>query len=82
LATYHISFLMCGCYNAHINPPFDALIDSLVYGGINAIEPPYLIRVSGAQTLPREVKDELILAILALAESQGTDTGVRFEGNL
>ena len=39
----------------------DALIDSMIWGGINAVEPPYTIRISGAATLPKDVHDEVEL---------------------
>ena len=31
----------------------DAFIDSMVWGGINAVEPPYTVRISGTAMLPR-----------------------------
>jgi RNAse (barnase) inhibitor barstar len=35
---------------------FNALIDSMIWGGINAVEPPYLIRVVNAAVWPRDVQ--------------------------
>jgi hypothetical protein len=48
----------------------DALIDSMVWGGMNAVEPPYTIRISGAATLPKDVRDRVETAKRALAEGR------------
>jgi RNAse (barnase) inhibitor barstar len=37
----------------------NALIDSMIYGGINAVEPPYSIRIRGTQKLAKNVRDQL-----------------------
>jgi len=48
----------------------DALIDSMIWGGINAVEPPYTIRISGAATLPKDVHEAVELAKRVLAEGR------------
>ncbi len=60
----------------------NALIDSMIYGGINAIEPPLTIRITGTDNLPEDAKRELTFTILALGEAQGTDKDVEFQGAL
>ena len=64
----------------------DAIIDSIVFGGINSLEPPYIIRIHNTSDLPEDVKLELSTAEQALAEARaeylerrGTDCGTRFE---
>lgn len=48
----------------------DALIDSMIWGGINAVEPPYRIRISGAAALPKEVRDRIELIRQVLVEGR------------
>ncbi len=64
----------------------DALIDSMIWGGINAVEPPYTVRISGSATLPKDVRDHIELVKCALAEArldyssrQGSDVEVVVE---
>lgn len=64
----------------------DALIDSMIWGGINLVEPPYLIRVRGSSRLPSDVQDHIELAkdflLKARAEFhalRGCDVEVDFE---
>ena len=40
----------------------DALIDSMIYGGINGIEPPYRIEVTGGATIARDAATILAAA--------------------
>jgi RNAse (barnase) inhibitor barstar len=37
----------------------NALIDSMFYGGINKIDPPYTIRIRGGDNLPTDVREEI-----------------------
>jgi hypothetical protein len=37
----------------------NALVDSMIFGGINAMEPPYRIRVRGISNAPPEVRTEI-----------------------
>lgn len=48
----------------------NALVDSMIWGGVNAIEPPYTIRISGAATLPKDVRDHVEMAKRALAKGR------------
>lgn len=48
----------------------DALIDSMIWGGINAVEPPYTVKISGAETLPKDVRDRIELIRQVLAEGR------------
>jgi len=48
----------------------NALVDSMIWGGINALEPPYTIRISGAAMLPKDVRDEIGMAKQDLARGR------------
>lgn len=48
----------------------DAFIDSMVWGGINAVEPPYTIRISGAAMLPKDVCEYIQLVKQAIARGR------------
>jgi enoyl-CoA hydratase/carnithine racemase len=56
----------------------DALIDSMVYGGMNGIEAPYTVRVTETAALPPEVREELQLIVDTISGAQGTDGDVAF----
>lgn len=58
-----------GAPNYHGNSP-DAFIDSMIWGGINAVEPPYTIRISGTAMLPKDVREYIELVKQALAEGR------------
>jgi len=57
----------------------NALIDSMVYGNINAIEAPYKIQVTGTAHIPAEVQQELTFVVLAIGEAQGGNSDIEFE---
>lgn len=64
----------------------DALIDSMIYGGINGLLPPYVIRVHDADDLPDRVASELECAAQAIADARterrvrtGIDVDVRID---
>ena len=64
----------------------NALIDSIIWGGINAGEPPYTVETSTATRLPDDIICEVKLARDALAEARdefraarGHDVDVRLE---
>lgn len=64
----------------------NALIDSMVWGGINAVKPPYTVRIRGVAVLPNEVREEIELLKRYLAEgrkefqaSRTRDVEVRLE---
>lgn len=48
----------------------DALVDSMIWGGINAVDPPYIIRISGVASLPKDVRDAVELAKEVLADGR------------
>jgi RNAse (barnase) inhibitor barstar len=48
----------------------NALVDSMIWGGINALEPPYTIRISGVSALPKQVHDEIDMAKQDLARGR------------
>src|SRR5713101_2430980 len=37
----------------------NALIDSMIWGGINAVEPPYVVVVLNAANLPKDAREEI-----------------------
>ncbi len=37
----------------------NALLDSMVWGGMNAVEPPYTVRIRGTSNLPKEIHSEI-----------------------
>lgn len=47
----------------------NAFIDSMIWGGINQIEPPYEICISGCECVPKEVTDHIDLLASALADA-------------
>jgi hypothetical protein len=64
----------------------NALVDSMIWGGINKIEPPYSIRITETGRLPKDVHEHIELAKNALAEGRaefralrGRDVQVQFE---
>jgi hypothetical protein len=48
----------------------NALIDSMIWGGINAIDPPYTIKISGLRNVPKAVYEHVKLAKQAIAEAR------------
>lgn len=48
----------------------DALIDSMIWGGMNAVEPPYTIKISGMAALPKDVRERVLTASRVLAEGR------------
>ena len=64
----------------------DGLIDSMIWGGMNAIDPPYTVRILDADKLPKDVREEIELVKRELAEARtefrkrkGRDVEVNFE---
>jgi hypothetical protein len=66
---YHALFASIGAPAWHGMSP-DALVDSMIWGGINAVEPPYTIRISGLSTAPKEVRDHVELLKDVLVEGR------------
>ena len=48
----------------------DALIDSVIWGGVNALEPPFAIRVRHLAGSPKTVRDAVELTKHALSEAR------------
>jgi hypothetical protein len=64
----------------------DAFIDSMIWGGIDSVNPPYTVRVSGTEKISKDVRDEIELLRRCLAEAReefrarkGHDVDVNFE---
>jgi hypothetical protein len=57
----------------------NALIDSMFYGGINNIDPPYKIWIKGAANLPADVKTELGWLAEAVEEHGGLEKGIALQ---
>jgi hypothetical protein len=47
-----------------------ALIDSMIWGGINSVEPPFIVQVHGLSAAPGTVADEVRLVKQALTEAR------------
>jgi len=56
----------------------NAFIDSMIWGGINDLEPPYNVIVTHAAALPEHVTDEIRVLSTALAEQR--DWKLRHKG--
>lgn len=48
----------------------DALVDSMIWGGINAVDPPYEIRISRVAEAPKDVREAVELAKEVLADGR------------
>ncbi len=48
----------------------DALVDSMIWGGINTVCPPYVVRVHNIEAVPMDVRDEIAEVGAALAEAR------------
>ena len=66
----------------------NAWVDSMIYGRINRIEPPYLIRVTGTSRCPPELRQEIDLLADIIRDARewkkqhyGVDTDVSFDIN-
>src|SRR5579863_8694322 len=46
----------------------DAFADSMIFGGINAVEPPYTVRIRNTRQLPTDVLDKMVVVKNWLAE--------------
>ena len=53
----------------------DALIDSMIYGRINAVEPPYTIKISGLAQSPENLRAAVETAKQALAKGRAGENG-------
>jgi hypothetical protein len=66
---YHALLASIGAPARHGESP-DALVDSMIWGGINAVEPPYTVRISGLSATPKEVHDHVELVRGMLVEGR------------
>ena len=64
----------------------DALLDSMIWGGINAVEPPYTIRIQHIAAAPKDVADKIELVKQAITQARsdfqaqnGRDVHVKLE---
>ena len=64
----------------------NALIDSMITGGINKLKPPYVVRVHNMGSVPADVAEEVGWAVKGLAgrrasifERRGIDVNVSME---
>jgi hypothetical protein len=48
----------------------NALIDSMIWGGINTLKPPYRIKIVGSRCLPNDLKHNLTTAIQAIVKGR------------
>ena len=55
----------------------NALTDSMIWGGLNAVEPPYTVTISGTANLPKDVCNEVEMARQALAEDRSDFRRIR-----
>ncbi len=64
----------------------NAWIDSIIYGGMNSVEAPYVVRISGTANCSATLKEELMELSEAISEARawklkhyGTDVDVSFQ---
>jgi barstar (barnase inhibitor) len=57
----------------------NALIDSMIGGDINKIEPPYIIRVRSTASLPKDLRDEIERVRQYLQKHRADQNAIRFE---
>ena len=48
----------------------DAFVDSMIYGGMNRVEPPYVVRITNINGAPKEVADYISLMISVIQEAR------------
>ena len=48
----------------------DAFTDSMIWGGMNGLEAPYVVRIVGTERAPKEVSDYIELVRTALVEGR------------
>jgi len=67
----------------------NALVDSMIYGGINKIDPPYTVEIRGAASLSPKLRDEIKFEIGLLLKARdqayapdGGDVQLEFDTDL
>ena len=48
----------------------DAFVDSMIWGGMNSVEPPYSVQIRNLIAAPKEVADYVSLVISAIREGR------------
>jgi hypothetical protein len=48
----------------------DAFVDSMIWGGMNSVEPPYTVQIKNITSAPREVADFVALMISVIKEAR------------
>lgn len=48
----------------------NALVDSMIWGGINYVEPPYRVQIINSDAIPGEMRDEILETAGALARAR------------
>jgi len=49
----------------------NALVDSVVYGGINRVNPPFVIRIERIGSVPEDARQELAWAMESIGQADG-----------
>ena len=70
LADFYCDLLIAIGAPAEHGRNINALVDSMVWGGMNKLEAPYVVQVHGSPTLPLDVLHHVELASQALAEGR------------
>ena len=88
LDIYDALFIALGAPEIHGSSP-DALVDSMIWGGMNELQPPYCIRILGTATIPKIVKEEIEIiehcidrARMEYRQRRGRDSEVTLVSNL
>ena len=58
-----------GSCRGHGHSP-DAFVDSMVWGGMNDVEPPYCVRIVNAADIPKEVADYILLMVSVIRDAR------------
>jgi RNAse (barnase) inhibitor barstar len=72
---YRALFAVIGAPDWHGTGP-DALVDSMIWGGINALDPPYVIRIVGMDKVPKQVKIDVVEVIGALQRGRASHVAI------
>ncbi|MFO1087427.1 MAG: hypothetical protein U1E21_22955 [Reyranellaceae bacterium] len=74
-----------GSCEGHGSSP-DAFVDSMIYGGMNCVEPPYKVKIVGSENAPSDVRAYITLLAEVIRDARawklthyGTDTEVSIE---
>jgi hypothetical protein len=57
----------------------DALVDSMAHGGINSVEPPYKICITGTKSLPVDVAERINWMVTDVSKLQGREPEIVFQ---